>query len=456
MPKVKISKGLLNEARSDWRNMYNNDKIKILNYLNSKQAGGAKVIDSVKNFGNKLKNNNIITKLQSNNKTVKIVLIILSVILCIFLVILGYGLFRQRVRKDKEYKDLNIVDLIKKSVEDIIESMFGTVKNVGLNVKQIAETKEVYNLGKNHYTYEEADKACSVLGGRLATRDEVKAAWNKGAEWCNYGWSAGGEALFPTQEKTYNLLKNAGREGECGVPGINGGNFKNKDMKLGANCYGVKPKPNSENILKVNCSDPKVTQLLDITTGQFGIKYSCIPESGPSADLRTESVMKTINPYNNYTWSKESKSNNLYVGNNSLARNGLKYETFGVREDFKPMFSKEVLQVAFKKILTYLKDTDSNSSLEKDALRVINGKLIYKDKDKKKISKLALNKIMSILKKYNIPLDNDTIDTAIEYYDNSIVNNLKRDIDYILTPSGIQAKYRKYLIKLKNSKSLPA
>ena len=27
MPKVKISKGLLNEARSDWRNMYNNDKI---------------------------------------------------------------------------------------------------------------------------------------------------------------------------------------------------------------------------------------------------------------------------------------------------------------------------------------------------------------------------------------------------------------------------------------------
>ena len=50
---------------------------------------------------------------------------------------------------------------------------------------------------------------------------------------------------------------------------------------------------------------------------------------------------------------------------------------------------------------------------------------------------------MSILKEYNIPLDNDTIDTAIEYYDNSIINSLKRDIDYILTPSGIDAKYKK-------------
>ena len=118
-------------------------------------------------------------------------------------------------------------------------------------------------------------------------------------------------------------MKKAGRDGECGVPGVNGGNFKNKDMKLGANCYGIKPKPNDDNILNVNCSDPKVVQLLDITTGQYGIKYSCVPESGPSADLSLNSVMRNINPHNNYTWSKKSKTNNLYVGNNSLSRNGL-------------------------------------------------------------------------------------------------------------------------------------
>ncbi len=439
-----MKKGLFKEARRDWMNVYNNDKVKILEYLkNRKQGGGSNVLESVKNVSGKMSE-------IGKNKTFKLVTIVVSIIililLCILLILLGYGLYKQRVKKDIEYNNLEILELLKKSSRDFFKDIFGSVKTIKKSIKQ--DEPEVYNLGKNHYTYEEAGKACSILGGRLATHDEVKAAWNKGAEWCNYGWSADGKALFPTQEKTYYLLKKAGREGECGVPGINGGNFKNKNMKLGANCYGVKPKPNSDNLLKVDCSDPKVVQLLDITTGQYGIKYSCIPESGPSADLRLNSVMKTINPHNNYTWSKDSKSNNLYVGNNSLSRNGLRYETFGVREDFKPMFSKEVLQVAFKKILTYLKDKEA-SSLETDSLRVITGKLIDKEDDKKNISKIAINKVMSILKEYNIPLENDTIDTAIEYYDNGIINSLKRDIDYILTPSGIDAKYKKYIIKMK-------
>ena len=100
--------------------------------------------------------------------------------------------------------------------------------------------------------------------GRLATREEVKGAYNKGAEWCNYGTVNNGEALFPTQEKTYRMLKKAGREKECGVPGINGGYFPDKDMKLGANCYGVKPSPDSDNLLDIDCNNPKVTQLLDV------------------------------------------------------------------------------------------------------------------------------------------------------------------------------------------------
>ena len=32
--------------------------------------------------------------------------------------------------------------------------------------------------------------------------------------------------------------------GQCGLPGINGGYFENKNLKFGINCFGVKPKPN--------------------------------------------------------------------------------------------------------------------------------------------------------------------------------------------------------------------
>ena len=69
-----------------------------------------------------------------------------------------------------------------------------------------------------------------VLGGRLATRDEVKAAWNKGAEWCNYGWSANQMAFYPTQKTTWDKLqKIKGHENDCGRPGVNGGYITSED-----------------------------------------------------------------------------------------------------------------------------------------------------------------------------------------------------------------------------------
>ena len=53
--------------------------------------------------------------------------------------------------------------------------------------------------------------------------------------------------LFPTQKNTWEELQNNPlRKNECGKPGVNGGYFHNKDLKFGANCYGVKPKPKPE------------------------------------------------------------------------------------------------------------------------------------------------------------------------------------------------------------------
>lgn len=103
--------------------------------------------------------------------------------------------------------------------------------------------KEVFNVSSNRYTYSDAEPLCRALGAQLATYDQVKDAFDKGGDWCNYGWTKGQLALFPTQKETYEKLQ-LGPEGQrmaCGKPGLNGGHFDNPDLRFGVNCYGTKP-----------------------------------------------------------------------------------------------------------------------------------------------------------------------------------------------------------------------
>lgn len=102
--------------------------------------------------------------------------------------------------------------------------------------------KQVFNIPENGYGYEDAKAVCQAYGARLATYKEVEDAYHKGGEWCNYGWSDGQMALFPTQQGTYDMLqKKPGHEHDCGRPGVNGGFIDNPQAKFGVNCYGHKP-----------------------------------------------------------------------------------------------------------------------------------------------------------------------------------------------------------------------
>lgn len=113
------------------------------------------------------------------------------------------------------------------------------------NVSQIMKKPQVFNIPENNYIYGDAKAVCKAYGARLATYQEVEEAYNKGAEWCNYGWSDGQMALFPTQQKTFDeLQKIEGHENDCGRPGINGGFIDNPKLKYGVNCYGYKPRIN--------------------------------------------------------------------------------------------------------------------------------------------------------------------------------------------------------------------
>jgi hypothetical protein len=102
---------------------------------------------------------------------------------------------------------------------------------------------EVFNVSSNKYTYYDAQPLCKALGAELATYEQVKDAWKKGADWCNYGWVKGQLAVYPTGDETYKKLQ-AGPEEQkmaCGVPGVNGGFFDNPEMRFGVTCVGKKP-----------------------------------------------------------------------------------------------------------------------------------------------------------------------------------------------------------------------
>jgi hypothetical protein len=110
-------------------------------------------------------------------------------------------------------------------------------------VPEIRLYPEVFNIPGNNYGYADAKALCAAYGSRLATYKEIENSYNKGGEWCNYGWSDGQMALDPTQQKTYDALqKIEGHEHDCGRPGVNGGYMANPALKFGVNCYGHKPK----------------------------------------------------------------------------------------------------------------------------------------------------------------------------------------------------------------------
>lgn len=103
--------------------------------------------------------------------------------------------------------------------------------------------EEVYHIPGNNYTYEDSKVLCAAYGGRLANIKELQKAYEKGGEWCSYGWSDNQMALFPTQYKHWeHLQKIKGHENDCGRPGVNGGYIDNPNVRFGVNCYGHRPK----------------------------------------------------------------------------------------------------------------------------------------------------------------------------------------------------------------------
>ena len=102
----------------------------------------------------------------------------------------------------------------------------------------IPRRREVFHISNQIYTYEEAICKARSYGVELATKQQMINAYNTGANWCSYGWCDGGMAYYPVQQRYFE--KNVLARFKCRKPGLNGGVF-NRQLKLGINCYGVKP-----------------------------------------------------------------------------------------------------------------------------------------------------------------------------------------------------------------------
>ena len=160
-------------------------------------------------------------------------------------------------------------------------------------VPEIKYREQVFNVPGNYYGYNDAKALCSAYGSRLATYNEIEDSYNSGGEWCNYGWSEGQMALFPTQKSTFHNLQGIkGHENDCGRPGINGGYMTNPHIKFGVNCFGYKPKINTEEEEMMQNTSPYPKTEKDILF-EKRVDY-----------WKTKLDQILVSPFNYNTWSK--------------------------------------------------------------------------------------------------------------------------------------------------------
>lgn len=159
--------------------------------------------------------------------------------------------------------------------------------------KVIPGQGQVFNISKNSYTFYDAEPLCKALNAELATYEQVKEAYKKGADWCNYGWVKGQMAVYPTQKATYQALQ-AGPEKQrtaCGNVGLNGGYFDNPELKFGVNCYGTKP-------------DQRAHDATAVAAGEGApLSPGAIEQQKKVARFRGETNYISVLPWNKNKWS---------------------------------------------------------------------------------------------------------------------------------------------------------
>jgi hypothetical protein len=160
--------------------------------------------------------------------------------------------------------------------------------------------EEVFHVPNQRFTFEEAKAFCRALGVRMATLNEVKKAYLRGAQWATMGWTDGQLGLYVLQP--HYVRRHPG----AGEIGVNGGFFKNPEVRMGINCFGVKPQPDPSRI------EYSYSELDDevVEVDENGV----VVVGGKRADYKQmlEDGEIVIGPWNENRWSRESKEESRY------------------------------------------------------------------------------------------------------------------------------------------------
>lgn len=194
--------------------------------------------------------------------------------------------------------DANIIKPVEKKIQQPLGDASSSLSGATL------VGSEVFHIADNRFTYDDAPAVCAAYDSQLATLEQILDAYNHGAEWCGYGWSSGGMALYPTQKGTWDALQQESDQSKrtaCGRPGVNGGYF-DPMTKFGVNCYGIKPQGN-----------------VKLPTPLPGTDQNAFNDM--VAKFRSMMKSFNINPYSRTTWSGSSTapvSNTLTKGEEFL------------------------------------------------------------------------------------------------------------------------------------------
>lgn len=234
-------------------------------------------------------------------------------LVAVFLVV--FAVFNEQIRKGYEYvvaetrrflgldATPDVVSQITPTTGEVME-LTVPPSAVGTSQGDVADSivekvlpamggNEVFNVAQNNFTFYDAEPLCKALGAELASYEQVKDAWSKGADWCNYGWVKGQMAIYPTQKETFDKLQGGPAEQKlaCGSVGVNGGVFDNPELRFGVNCYGKKPSQTAhdEKQLMAQGRVPKTTAELEVDRR--------------AAEFKDQADELFVKPFNEQKWS---------------------------------------------------------------------------------------------------------------------------------------------------------
>jgi len=156
---------------------------------------------------------------------------------------------------------------------------------VDIDIHDLEGPEQVFHISNQDYTYEDARCKCESYSAKLATYPQIVESYNKGADWCSYGWSEGQTAYYPTQKCNWKKKSKKEQE-ECGKPGINGGFFSDNKLRFGVNCFGKKP-------------EGKIIKIKDDKCGSEEGGRGGMCNYNSSHRLETDEIA----PFNDNTWS---------------------------------------------------------------------------------------------------------------------------------------------------------